>query len=314
MKLKHLLITLIAACIPAEQMTAYEADQYSNRSLEIADATELLDARVNEALLEIISDWRGPVDDTKFARLVYLKLGGWYWVDKLERWTMDSPELQRYPQMNQDSIYTGMPFWATRVNYFFGIGTSIKVNQVQVGSDKFGHFFSQGYKYYKRNLAGWDDERVYARGVFAERWLFGLLTTGAYSNADIVANYEGMRFYQSLSIDGVSNGKSALIGWHGNRPALSRKFTWRDHINDYWDEALNPSHVVNSIEIRLVPKIELLCGDFHTNPTNYQLGNDDQLWDRYKKIGLKDARHLRVDRVCARQTAGKLRAAQHSGD
>jgi hypothetical protein len=314
MKLKILLFSLIAACLPSEQMTAYEADQYSNRSLEIRDATELLDERVNDALKEIIVDWRGPADDKKFARLVYLKLGGWYWVDKLERWTMDSPKLQRYPQKNQDSIYTDMPFWATRVNYFFGIGTSIKVNQVQVGSDKFGHFFSQGYKYYKRSLAGWDDERVFARGAYAERWLFGLLTTGAYSNADIVANYEGMRFYQSLSVDGVSDGKPALIAWQGSRPALKRKFTWRDHINNYWDEALNPSHVVNSIEIRLVPKIELLCGDFRSNPANYLPGEDDLLWARYEKIGLMDARHLRVDRVCARQTAGKLKEAQHTGD
>ena len=56
-----------------------------------------------------------------------------------------------------------------------------------------------------RELRGEPPERLLQKGWFAERWIFGELTTGVFSNADLVANYEGWRFYQSLFKDNVSD-------------------------------------------------------------------------------------------------------------
>jgi hypothetical protein len=282
-------------------VSGYESDQYSNRLVPIKDSLRPLDDYVNRELQEIINQWSGQKDSWRFAQLVYKKMGGVHWVDKLERWTMNSPELERYPHKHLNSIYRGMPIWATRVNYFFGIGTSINVNGVRVGSDKFGHFFSQGLKYYRRELRGWEEQRVLERGAYAERWIFGYLTTGNYANADLVANYEGLMFYKSLSEDRIVGDKLAIIGWNGDTPFQQREFSWQDHINDYWDEALNPSYVVASLQKRLVPAIRKLCPEYYSNPDEFVSHNDDQLWNRYQKIGLRDARQNQFEKVCTKE-------------
>lgn len=292
----------------------YEADQYSNRLVPVKDSLEHLDRYVNRDLQEIIDEWAIPKDTFRFARRVYYKMGGIHWVDKIERWTMNSPLLERYPHKHYRGIYRGMPVWATRVNFFFGIGTSIYVNGVRIGSDKFGHFFSQGLKYYRREVRGWEQKRVLARGAYAERWLWGYLTTGIYANADLVANYEGMQFYRSLSQDNIIGDKIAIIGWHGDQPFLQRRFTWRDHINDYWDEALNPSHVVDSLQRRLIPAIQKLCGEYWSNPSEFVPHDDAGLWDRYTSVGLIDARQNRVDMVCADQMPANPNRPRLMGD
>jgi hypothetical protein len=311
--MKSLICHTIRMCVLliSFSLSAYEADQYTNRLVPVKDSVEQLDAYVNRDLQQIVDEWTGPKNDYQFARRVYFKMGGIHWVDKMERWTMNSPLLERYPHKRYTSIYRGMPVWATRVNFFFGIGTSIYVNGVRVGSDKFGHFFSQGLKYYRRELQGWDLERVMARGAYAERWLFGYLTTGIYANADLVANYEGLQFYRSLSQDRIIGDKIAIIGWRGDQPFLQRPFTWRDHINDYWDEALNPSYVGRSIQTRLVPAIQKLCDEYWSNPGEFVPHNDTVLWNRYAKAGLRDSRHNRFDQVCGTTTDSAAKIAPH---
>lgn len=285
--------------INVSDAAAYETDQYLNRLLPVKDSIELMDDYVNRRISKVVADWQGPRDDRKLVIEIYHQMGSWYWVDKIERWAMDNPAVEKYPQKRRISIYSGSPVWATRVNFFFGIGKSFKVNGVILGTDKFGHFFSQGLKYYKREQQGWEAERLLKRGAFAERWLFGLFTTGVYANADLVANYEGMLFYKGLLDNNIVKGKRALIGWDGDRPFMQRSFTWRDHINDYWDEALNPSFVVNSLRKHLQLAIENLCGEYQLRPDNFVPVDDELLWQQYEHIGLKDGRQLRVDQVCA---------------
>jgi hypothetical protein len=286
----------VAAVTAACSAVAYETDQYLNRRHEVQDSIGLMDDYVNRRINKVVNEWQGHRDDRRLVVDIYRQMGSWYWVDKIERWAMNDPAVEKFPQKHSDSIYSGSPVWATRVAFFFGIGRSIKVNGVILGTDKFGHFFSQGLKYYKREKRGVGAGSLFKRGASVERWLFGLLTTGVYSNADLVANYEGMLFYKGLLNNNIVKGKQALIGWDGDRPYMQRSFSWRDHINDYWDEALNPSHVVDSLEKHLVPEIEKLCGE---SPSSFVPGDDDRLWEQYNHIVLMDARHLRVDRVCA---------------
>jgi|DEB0MinimDraft_6_1074348.scaffolds.fasta_scaffold48699_2 hypothetical protein len=277
---------------------AYESDQYLNRTEAVSDSLAVMDAEINDAIEAIIQRSRQPQSDRRFARAVYYAVGGWYWADKIERWAAKSPAVEKYSQSRHRSIYRAMPVWATRVNFVFGVGRSFRVNDVMVGSDKFGHFFSQGYKYYKRELRGDSFERIISKGAFAERWLFGQFTTGVYSNADLVANYEGWRFYQSLFRDGVTPGKPAILGRRDGRYFMQRPFTWADHINHYWDEALNPSFNVRSLNWRLRQSIKRLCPEVRAQPEFYHVPDDAALWARYERVGLKDNRANQFQRVC----------------
>ena len=289
---------LFISVILAWSAAAYETDQYLNRTEPVGDSLLIMDSQVNDAIEAIIARRKQPGSDRLFARAIYYAVGGWYWADKIERWAVRSSAVEKYSQSRHRSIYRSMPIWATRVNFIFGVGRSFRVNHVMVGSDKFGHFFSQGYKYYKRELRGESFDTIVGKGVFAERWLFGQFTTGVYSNADLVANYEGWRFYQSLFSDGVTPGKPAIIGRREGRYFLQRPFTWADHINPYWDEALNPSFNVRSLNWRLRQSIQRLCPDFIENPQFYRVPKDASLWARYERVGLKDNRANQFERIC----------------
>ena len=292
------MVILVLLLVFSSSAGAYESDQYTNRTQDISDSLELMDGAVNKAIRDILARKNPPRTNSRIAKAIYFEIGGLYWADKIERWAAKSPEVEKYEQTRRDSVYKGMPFWATRVNFIFGVGRSFRVNGVMVGSDKFGHFFSQGYKYYLREVRGESREKLLRKGWFAERWIYGELTTGLFSNADIVANYEGWRFYQSLFKDGVVTGKTAIMKLDRGIYVQQRPFSFADHINDYWDEALNPSYAVPSLNKRLRKAIKGLCPEYHKSPDFYTVPDDAQLWTTYEHLGLKDSRQNQFVAIC----------------
>ena len=281
----------------------YETDQYSNRLQPIADARPALDAEVARALAEIAAAWRGPEDRWRFARRVYWRLGGLYWVDHIERWAEKSPAVERLPQVRHRSVFAAAPVYASRVNWFFGVGATFRLAGSLVGSDKLGHFFSQGIKYYGSHLLGRDERRVLGRGRFNERWLFGQLTTSVYSNADLVANYEGYRFYRSLFEADIVPGKGAIVAFRAGRAEILRPFTWADHVNDYWDEAAYPSHLSPGLERYLLRTRPALCPEYERDPAAFLPRRAAELDARYGELGLTPAPELRMDRICSAPAA-----------
>jgi len=129
------------------------------------------------------------------------------------------------------------------------------------GTDKLPHFVHLGYSYYKayRNAKKWGANEASAirravrvgtgaNPLTSERTLFGLVSTGVLSNADLAANYVGFKFYRNLTEPVMLRGKMCppLLVRDGKKWRLSDHV--RDdarffsvYISDHWDEALNPS-------------------------------------------------------------------------
>lgn len=277
---------------------AYETDQFSNRQQSIKDSTAVLNRQVTLAIAETITAWRGPRDEMKVVDGIYHKIGGRHWVDKLERYAMDSSEIERLDTPAHNSIYSGHPIWATRVAALFGVGATLKVNNTLVGTDKFGHFLSQGRKFYRRMVKMQDESQAAEQSAFTERALFGQMTTGSYSNADLVANYEGYLFYRSLFKDNVIEGKAAILSWEDNHWKMQRPFDWADHVNDYWDEALNINHYDKLLYPHMKARLLAFCEDFRKAPQMFVVHNESVLKYRYRNLQLRDTSELRLDRLC----------------
>jgi hypothetical protein len=293
-------ITLLslALCAAPQYCGAYETDQFSNRLEPIKDSTELLDGRVNLSIETAIAQWTGPRNDMKVVMAIYHDIGGHHWVDKIERWVMDSDEVERLQPSRRRSIYQGHPFWATRVAAIFGVGPTIKVNEVLIGSDKLGHFISQGKKFYRRYMKSLDAAKAAEHSAYTERALFGQMTTGSYSNADLVANYEGFLFYLSLFEDEIVPGKKAILAWKEDHWVIQRSFTWADHVNEYWDEALNINHYDRLLHHHMEERLQTFCGDYFRAPEMYTIENEEILRERYKHLQLRDTSDLRLDHLC----------------
>jgi hypothetical protein len=283
---------------------AYETDQFTSRLTPLADSTELLDRRVNQTIEDLVENWNGPRNDWKAVQYVYNDIGGRHWVDKIERWAMNSEAVERLQPSRYDSIYQGHPLWATRVAGLFGVGPTIKLNGQLIGSDKLGHFLSQGRKFYRRYLKYLDEARAAEHSAYTERALFGQMTTGVYSNADLVANYEGYRFYRSLFEDDIIPGKPAILAWAEDGWVIQRPFTWADHVNEYWDEALNINHYDTLLYPHMKERFVEFCPDYFRKPGRYGIIDEQPLQERYSHLQLRETSELRLGQLCLAEDSG----------
>lgn len=135
-----------------------------------------------------------------------------------------------------------------------GMVPTVNLFGVYQGTDKLGHFFEEGYEYSDIYLAemrrGRSEEHALKaairHGVDEERGVYGYIPSGAYSNADLAANYAGFIFYLNLTrpvIIGRLTRPPILLndgrGWRFNNSVgedLLRPF-----ISDHFDEAMNPA-------------------------------------------------------------------------
>jgi hypothetical protein len=136
--------------------------------------------------------------------------------------------------------------------------STIQVHGTCLGTDKVGHFVSMGYFYYKAYrlavAAGASCEDAMYRatligqwGPISERGIVGYIPCGIYSNADMVANYVGMKFYINLTEPAWLAGMevpSALVRcgdfWAIRPGVCPNSGYFALFISDHLNEALNP--------------------------------------------------------------------------
>ena len=126
----------------------------------------------------------------------------------------------------------------------------LNINDRRVGVDKLGHFFVEGFGFFRRAYIkkGGSVEAAVRWGKFTEDSYFGLTTTGVYSNADLVANFNGMRFWNMLflfSKDPVFENQKLsyrdrpFFSCKDSKWTLNKRFYLRFFLDDSWDESMN---------------------------------------------------------------------------
>lgn len=154
----------------------------------------------------------------------------------------------KYKTSYQDSIYILSP-----TNYIT-ISPTVRLCGSEFGTDKIEHLFQQGYAYYRiykkafaTGLTAEDSTRRAIKwGQMTERTYFGSLVSGVFSNADLYANYVGLKFYmgltQPLTIGGVTRRPVLKLSdglWTIN--ADTSTSILKPFISDHLNEAFNPS-------------------------------------------------------------------------
>lgn len=281
-----------AAALLAAAATAFETDPYTHRDLDLADSLEILDSKVNDAIDRVAASWDRGENEWAFVNAVYASIGSAHWIDPLERWAMHAPEVDRLPTRRRETVFAKIPLIRAQVTGF-ALGRTINVNGVYIGTDKIGHFISQGRKFYGRFRRLGTEERAAGRTAAWERLIWGRLLSGIYSNADLVANYEGYRFFRGLFHADMVAGKGPIFRWRSGRPIRQRPFTWADHVNPFWDEMLNPASYARGFVPHLQRRLLSLCDDFHRRPERYRIENFDVLHERYRLLRMRDNEELR---------------------
>ena len=301
-----LCLGLLAAAWTPPAARAYETDPFSNRLVVLHDSAPVLNREVNRAITDIAERWRGPMDQTKFVDAVYKRIGGHFWVHHLEGWAMKSPEVDRLPTPRRHSLWSEMPLYASRVSAIFGVCPIFRVGDTLLGTDKLGHFVAQGRKFWRRWQRSHDEAHAAEQSAYTERAIFGAMTTGAYSNADLVSNYEGYRFFRSLFEDDIVPGKPAILRWDTDHWRVTREFDWNDHVNAYWDEGLDIDDYDGWMTRSITPRLHDYCGDWRKDPSRYAVPPDEdaRLQARYSMLKLRPRPELRLAVICSETASG----------
>lgn len=192
--------------------------------------------------------------ETAVAREVFNKLGSGFPPFTASGSWMESHQFKaqpaRYKTGFNESIYASFP------SNYLTISETVNLYGVSFGTDKIAHIFQQGYTYlriYERALAkGLSKQAATKRandwGRKSERTFFGNLVSGVYSNADLAANYAGLKFYQNLTRE-IYIGetvKSPLIilengSWKFNENVRLSENLLKPFISNHLNEALNSS-------------------------------------------------------------------------
>lgn len=230
-------------------MLATETDQFTTPPRRLFDIGPMLSRKIVE-IIEADQSQKDP--DQILARWV----GRNVIRSRMSAWVKGIPGtngLVRFRPSLRNSVYrrTISPAVAS----FLFDSPTVNVHGHYMGTDKIDHFFQQGHEYYARvsrkEAKGIDTataiSKAVARGVKQEHSYFGTLASGIFSNADLAANYAGMKFYLNLRRP-VQIGDKELTplfertpeGWR-LRAGVDRDHLLDPYISDHFDESLNPS-------------------------------------------------------------------------
>ena len=289
-KQSSLIVALIVGlCLEGVLAVGGETDPYTYREIDLDDSLKILDSQVNDSLDRIASNWSRGCNERTFIFAVYRDLGGRHWVDKIERWAMFAPEIDRLPHKRANSVFADAPIFISTGARLGNFSRTINLNGVYISTDKLGHFFSQGRKFYTRYQRLGSVTKAARLTARWEGLIWGNLLSGIYSNADLVANYEGFLFYRSLLNDDVIKGQAAIFQCNEGALIKRREFTWADHVNPYWDEMLNPSYFRQALIPAIERRMLRLCDDFAQRPSRYQIEKSEDLHARYEALALRDS-------------------------
>lgn len=244
---------LLALGVLASPARALETDQFYAWDRSLSDASDAINAHINAEIAKALAGVNGrhhrgncpcrTAEDAIRGHFKYLIF------PRPEQWTIKTTLVERIPATaDEEPEYRRL--------YLFG-GTSrldpvrwmppsptIEVDGIRIGTDKIGHFFSDGswiqrtYRRAARNGASEEEavRQAVMFGVLTEKTILGQSSSGIFSLADLEANYRGLQFYRGLC-DGPN---PALVrderGWRLDRP-----FDIRDQVSPEWDESWQPN-------------------------------------------------------------------------
>ncbi len=230
-----------------------EVDSFTGRK-PLRDAAPLLDQVVNvwleEALIEanrkpLLPTLSAPGQACDSARLidaVKSRFAG-YLIGQLETFANESTAVDKVRVRFEDSIYRDFDFTESPAVTLTGrLAVLLRVGDQYVGSDKLGHFFTEGYSYYELYLRSGEAAAI-DYGRLTEISFYGLLTTGIFSWADLAANLNGMRFWNALlglRPDPLTQQTvQPMVVCEQGKWKRQRDFRWSEYVDDAWDEAIN---------------------------------------------------------------------------
>lgn len=218
-----------------------EVDSFTTRVPEFRDGLIELNNIMNRHIQGAIASANdeGACNDERLREHLQKSLGGFFWTT-FENEVTSSPLIDARITPVCDSIYRDFSFCESFVLQVVPLGAITRIGDFYIGTDKYGHFIEEGYNFF--NILHRDKgtiEDAISFGEKGEREHFGLETTGVYSYGDLSADYDGLRFWESL-VGNLGNGYPApYVICQNGKYKQHRRFNWKEYATAAWDEGIN---------------------------------------------------------------------------
>ena len=281
---------------------AAEIDSVTPRKLKLDNSLAIINTIFNQRIQEAIQkanaqqDYIEDIEQDEFCdeEVLYTELRKAIFQSFTASWGIKGYDLdkqlrsllarQSYSLSLNDSIYRD-------IDYLEGFSLNIKelsdvvnINGHLVGLDKIGHFFAEGWQYFE--LIQYDDysiDQALEWGKQQEAGKFGYTTTGIFSFADLVANFNGWRFWNKVLLKEDDPLKGAIANFL-SKPYITceiqiitsiktrkivkaweynTRFDLSDYVDGTWDEGINcNSYEDPIIEEKVTLRIKNVNPDF----------------------------------------------------
>ncbi len=264
-------MALFALLLAASPVRAIETDQFYAWGRTIRDSTDVLNARVNAGIEDVLAEINAGAHRDRctcedvvgriVSRFRYLL----FW--RPELWAMNTSLVDRVPSTPEEELRYRKEYLYAHTSPWDTVrrmppSPTIEAAGVRFGTDKLTHFLSEGYLqhrwrsgYVRKGLAPAEAEiRAIRRGMLVERTVLGMTSSGVFSPADLEANYAGMRFYDGLCDQASPVLRKTDAGWRLDRP-----LDLREWVTPEWDESWQPNVYTARRWRRLQPALREYC-------------------------------------------------------
>ena len=167
--------------------------------------------------------------------------------------------LTLYKPGNFNSVFMATDPMPVSVIARLWFAATINAYGTHFGTDKLGHFIHFGYDMYvvyRRHIRSGKSPEEAMRlatlsnvdGAGGEKGIFGQITVGSYSNADLASNHVGCLFFRNVTEPVILKGELSPPMLERNGPywkisdhVLSDPNFFARYISDHYNESLNPS-------------------------------------------------------------------------
>lgn len=320
-KLVHFFLCFISLISPSAAF-AFETDQFNLPETPLADIGAEVHAYVEENVEKAIEKINAEIaarqncldnktakncessaknqqrlnylrSEKAVARAVYNRLGAGFVPFTASGSWMESHRFVAQPARYKTSLKESI--FATFPSNYLTISETVNLYGEQFGTDKIAHIFQQGYTYlriYERALAkGLSKEAATKRandwGRMSERTFYGNLVSGVYSNADLAANFAGLKFYQNLT-QPINIGEQVKLPlvvlengfWKFNENVELSESLLKPFVTAHLNEALNSSIYTKLFGLRSSVRghvIKRACGEWRTLHPNRSKTDYDEI-------------------------------------
>jgi hypothetical protein len=263
MKLTKVMGCLFLATISFAQ--ASEIDSFRNRNVAIKDSKNIINAKANEFFIQAIdaANGKGICNKKRLYKKIHKYFGNHY-SDKMTKWILKTDKIDVIGTSFKNSIYQDFIWYQAPVQSLFAkivdsSGIVLNYNGYRVGSDKFEHLFGRGYAYYKMTYVKnkpLEDALIFGKRLEKNR--LGSSTTGVMSYGDLVANLQGIRFWNDIlgdQEDIFSEDITPFLACENEKWVISKisKIDFSRYVDAGWDEAINCSAIKNQ---RMLDRME----------------------------------------------------------